>query len=138
MFEYFRLQIGSEKQGYYWFEAELTDGYLKTIRLHCSDGEPEGDAFSKRIWLPWKVTRHMEELAALRVDRWDESYINDRIPDGEEWELFFKTKNRPERRFYGRNAYPRTWEDFMDCIDRMRPGLNIWECTKDWSDYGYE
>ena len=65
-----------------------------------------------------------EEFDALNIFAWEKNYVGDKKPDAEQWTLTF-TDGDKIYRGRGTNAYPDTWDDFLDWLDKIIPEMDL-------------
>lgn len=60
----------------------------------------------------------IEEIAALEVSCWKDSYCDNNICDGTQWHLIIRSSNRRIIRKCGSNCYPPYWRRFLKIMKK--------------------
>ncbi len=66
----------------------------------------------------------LKNLDALKIFDWEKNYFDEKVLDGEQWELIFRDGEKIYRGS-GSNAWPENWEKFLDWIDELIPQLEF-------------
>jgi len=67
----------------------------------------------------------------IKVFKWNKNYANDNVLDGEEWRLTVHYKSGRSRGFFGMNAYPSNFKEFVKLCIKHNFAFND-------RDYDYE
>ena len=76
------------------------------------NGDPEEGRISETDWYDLIHLLYDE----FKFHEWDPEYINDRIPDGIEWEVAVHFPDNLIQQRRGRNVHPSCWSDLVDRI----------------------
>ena len=86
--------------------------------------EPDGKNFESRSFeLINENADWLEKFDALDIENWEDSYDNNKIIDGTQWELDYKLEGEEPREIYGSNDYPENWRDFLNWLSIAAPYL---------------
>ena len=66
----------------------------------------------------------LKNLDALKIFEWEKNYFDEKVLDGEQWELIFRDGEKIYRGS-GSNAWPENWEKFLDWLDELIPQLEF-------------
>lgn len=81
--------------------------------------------------LPDEYMEFEEALDSLYLLDWKRNYHNNNICDGEQWRITIKPRKGRKISFYGSNAYPPYWKQFIKLIGNHFPSFaekwNGWE-----------
>ena len=117
MLEYLCFSIGGFFEGRRLLTLCNRDGCLTLdydLLLHRFPGDARPHFHA--VWTKARSARCLNAFAALPCEEWQDSYFDDDILDGSQWELRYKYQGMAERRVSGSNAYPDGWEAFQKWV----------------------
>ena len=120
--EEIRFVIGGFFGGYTDFRIVFdTDGASKTVTAFQGKSE-------KTLCSSEEAALLKKRFAGLHTEYWDCDYADERICDGEQWELAVRYPERPGVVWGGNNAYPPNWAQVLDLFglsheDENRPEI---------------
>ncbi len=71
-----------------------------------------------------KIETFILESARYGLTNWDDSYVNNHIKDGHNWGMTINFADSTEKKIYGSNKYPETWDDMYIALEHLT-GENI-------------
>ena len=117
MLEYLYFSIGGFFEGRKILSVHNQDGCLTLDHyLYAPTYHRETWPHFHAVWEKERSKRWMKEFDALPCEEWQDSYFDDDILDGTQWELRYKYQGMAERRVSGSNAYPDGWEAFQKWV----------------------
>ncbi len=82
------------------------------LTLQVSSGYGSDKPVFQRVITQTEWKKILNQLfCKLYIHEWKKSYTDDRILDGEQWELSITLTKGRHRNYYGSNAYPPLWEE---------------------------
>ncbi len=90
---------------------------IKVEREFYNGGEDDGkELYKGKTW-----TELIDELNAIKIDCWDDKYIDPYICDGTQWSLEIEYNDDTETKEYsGSNKFPKNFGKFMKVIEMKR------------------
>ena len=120
MAKYVKFTVGGFFGGYKTVEIAIVDdtASYKILRNGLLSVDKKKSP-AQKISAAW-----LKNLDALKIFEWEKNYFDEKVSDGEQWELIFRDGEKIYRGS-GSNAWPENWEKFLDWLDELIPQLEF-------------
>ena len=119
MSKWIKFSVGNVRRGYKSVEISI-DGTKVEYKILRNEFNP----VEKNSVVVNVDENFSDDLSALNIFTWEKNYRGEEISDGVQWTLTF-TDGDEIYRGRGTNAYPDTWNDFLDCLDALIPEMKF-------------
>lgn len=115
--EYLRVKISGFSFGYDSWEIKKENELYRIDKEYCHLKEESGTKLYTALDV--SLDQWLSELKLLRIDIWDNEYVDSDILDGTQWKLSYKIAGKDPIIIRGSNKFPRNWKELTALLDKL-------------------